>query len=32
VPCVTLCIGVGQIVGVWALIVLFTTSVREEFR
>jgi hypothetical protein len=31
-PCVTLCIGVGQIVGIWALVVLFSPSVREEFR
>jgi hypothetical protein len=31
-PCVTACCIVGQIVGIWALVVLFTASVREQFR
>ena len=32
IPCITSCCVVGQGVGIWALIVLFTTSVREEFQ
>ncbi|MFQ3648849.1 MAG: hypothetical protein SNJ75_00840 [Gemmataceae bacterium] len=31
-PCTTLCCLVGQAVGIWALMVLLTTWVREEFR
>ena len=32
IPCGTSCCVIGQVVGIWALVVLFSATVREQFR